>query len=668
MIARLQLTEQENEFYRTILYRATGADYGQPALRRAFYALTPVSVEGSQTMSVDKYWRVYIDFQEMSAKGIDYASGILNHEIWHVLRKHHEQIDNYQSVPAGYDKVVLANLAQDLEINDDIDWLIPGNSLMPERGIFRKYPLNKSHVQYFDKMLTELDLIEKAFPAIKFADEQPKQEKPQPKKKGKDEEEWNDPLAQKQKNQNGEGGEDDSNSDKSEDGDENSQSNENESGDEKSEDSKESGDSGEDGESGESDESGDSGESGEDAGDADSGSDGSESGSDSGSSGESGESGESGQAGKPGQGGQAGNSDSSGEPGDSGEPSESGQDGNSKESGDNENSDGKGGSDKGEADSNDTGDGQESDSSDGDSKGKGKQGKPEPDFWAGNNCGSVSGKAKDYELGEPTEGEDGQSDGLSPEEQDDVLDRVAGDIQEAIEKGIGDGRGGYYARMSDWAADRKKAKIINWKQQLRGVFKQSYSFQKGKLTYDRSKVARRQPVKDVIFPAMRAPRPTLAVAFDVSGSNLGNLKIMTTELCNIIKASGVKGKDLLAFAVDVDTSDSKMVHNPLTVLENIPMGGGTRMTPGYKKLAELNQDISILVTDGYVNDYPKQAPIRKGKGKSKSTFITCIILEGYEGDPKEHPLIIDAKKYLGSWGKIVPIVVSQQDINKFNGH
>lgn len=668
MRARLHLTEQENEFYRTILYRATGADFGQPALRRAFYALTPVSVEGSKTMSVDKFWRVYIDFEEMAEKGVDYASGILNHEIWHVLRKHHEQIDNYPAVPKGYDKVVLANLAQDLEINDDIDWLIPGNSLMPERGVFRQYPLNKSHIQYFDKMLTELDAIEKFFPAIKFGEEQPKQEKPQPKKKQDEEENWNDPLAQKQKNESGDGDEKSEDSDQSEKGDEKSESGDSNDSD-TSEDSNESGDSSEDGDSGESGESGESDESGESEESGESGN------SDSGSAGEDGDSGES--SGQSGQGGQSGGqsgksggsqSNESGEPGDSGDSGKSNESGGNETdpNGDSENSD-SGDSDK-DSKGNSSDDGTEQDGSEGDSKGKGQQGKPEPDFWAGNNCGSVSGKAKEYELGEPTDGEDGQSDGLSPEEQDDVLDRVAGDIQEAIEKGIGDGRGGYYARMSDWASDRKKAKIINWKQQLRGVFKQSYSFQKGKLTYDRSKVARRQPVKDVIFPAMRAPRPTLAVAFDVSGSNLGNLKIMTTELCNIIKASGVKGKDLLAFAVDVAASDSKIVHNPLTVLENIPMGGGTRMTPGYNKLAELNQDISILVTDGYVDDFPKQAPIRKGKGKSKSTFITCIILENYDGDPKEHPLIIQAKKYLGTWGKIVPIVVSQQDINKFNGH
>jgi predicted metal-dependent peptidase len=214
--------------------------------------------------------------------------------------------------------------------------------------------------------------------------------------------------------------------------------------------------------------------------------------------------------------------------------------------------------------------------------------------------------------------------------------------------------------LADWAERRKKSKYIPWKQELRGNFKMSYSMQKGKLTYDRSRPSRRQPVPEIMFPALRAPRPKIGIAFDVSGSNLGNIRLMSDELVNIMKASGVRGTDVQAFAVDTVASDTKIVNNPLTVLDNLVGGGGTRMKPGYEKLAELGNDLSILVTDGYVDDFPKEMP--KGKGKKRSKYITCIILEGeIKGDPHDHPLMVDAKKYLGKWGKVIPIVVTAEE-------
>jgi predicted metal-dependent peptidase len=130
-----------------------------------------------------------------------------------------------------------------------------------------------------------------------------------------------------------------------------------------------------------------------------------------------------------------------------------------------------------------------------------------------------------------------------------------------------------------------------------------------------------------------------------------------------MKASGVRGADIQAFAVDTETSKTKIVTDPLKVLDNLRGGGGTRMKPGYDKLAELGNDVSILVTDGYVDDYPTEMPA--GKGKKRSKYITCVILEGeVRGDPHEHELIKKAKASLGKWGKVIPIVVTAEERKK----
>ena len=185
MLARTKLTPEENEFYRTMLYRVkSNMDVGQPALEKAFDALVPVSVLGSGTMSCDQFWRVYIDFDNMMHNGLDYACGILNHEIWHILRQHVERVNELPPAPQGYDKNMLANIAEDLEINDDIEDLLPANSLMPERNTFRKLPKFKDRIFYYKWLLENLEEIEKDVAGSKTAGPFP-EEASEPAEKGR---------------------------------------------------------------------------------------------------------------------------------------------------------------------------------------------------------------------------------------------------------------------------------------------------------------------------------------------------------------------------------------------------------------------------------------------------------------------------------------------------
>jgi predicted metal-dependent peptidase len=634
---RLQLTEDEEKFYRLLMYRVVSdPNYGQPFLSKAFYRLIPVSVEGSKTMSVDEHWRCYIDFAEMQAKGIDYASGILNHEIWHLLRSHHTVMDQLPAAPKGYHKNVLSNLAADIEINDDLLDLLPQSAIAPQRATFQQYRNNQTIHQYYNQMMGDLDHIANDFPSILAADhpdspanapqpqekQPPEQPDPQedktlqkgdsspdsPSPEGESSDESEDEPSEESSSSQGKPGTDEENSKQKPDSASSSAEEDHAESEEGEENSTGSG----------NDESDESDESESEAGSSGESSDGSDDqNTDEDSSGEEGSEGSEDSEGSEGSGNSQSNSSSdSNRPEDSSDSSSSG---------------GSSGSDSGEI----------------------SQEKPPKDFWDEGTCGGAAGTKKPYEL--PAEA----TDEIDNDEKEQILSDVAQAIEKSLQemeasgKGVGSSRHSTLQKVSKWAKNQLKAKPTPWKDEFRGQFQQAVAQSRGKLTYVRSRPARRQPVPDIIYPALRSPNPTIGLAIDVSGSNLGNLQVILVEIMEIMKAAGVRGKDILAFTVNVGVSDVKPVNNPMLLLDKLPVGGGTRMRPGYVKLAELGQDISILITDGYVDDYPKEQP----KGRKKTKFITCIVDDENSYSKKRN--IDKAKKIMGKWCSIISITTSR---------
>jgi predicted metal-dependent peptidase len=625
---RLQLTEDEEKFYRLLMYRVVSdPNYGQPFLSKAFYRLIPVSVEGSKTMSVDEHWRCYIDFAEMQAKGIDYASGILNHEIWHLLRSHHTVMDQLPAAPKGYHKNVLSNLAADIEINDDLLDLLPQSAIAPQRATFQQYRNNQTIHQYYNQMMGDLDHIANDFPSILAADhpdspanapqpqekQPPEQPDPQedktlqkgdsspdsPSPEGESSDESEDEPSEESSSSQGKPGTDEENSKQKPDSASSSAEEDHAESEEGEENSTGSG----------NDESDESDESESEAGSSGESSDGSDD--------QNTDEDSSGEEGSEGSGNSQSNSSSdSNRPEDSSDSSSSG---------------GSSGSDSGEI----------------------SQEKPPKDFWDEGTCGGAAGTKKPYEL--PAEA----TDEIDNDEKEQILSDVAQAIEKSLQemeasgKGVGSSRHSTLQKVSKWAKNQLKAKPTPWKDEFRGQFQQAVAQSRGKLTYVRSRPARRQPVPDIIYPALRSPNPTIGLAIDVSGSNLGNLQVILVEIMEIMKAAGVRGKDILAFTVNVGVSDVKPVNNPMLLLDKLPVGGGTRMRPGYVKLAELGQDISILITDGYVDDYPKEQP----KGRKKTKFITCIVDDENSYSKKRN--IDKAKKIMGKWCSIISITTSR---------
>jgi predicted metal-dependent peptidase len=93
------------------------AAYLRPYFSHALYALIPVHSDEVPTMAVDKWGRLYFNAEFVLACDVDELATCCIHEIGHVLRHHHERAEALGVTIATH---MVANIAQDCELNDDI--------------------------------------------------------------------------------------------------------------------------------------------------------------------------------------------------------------------------------------------------------------------------------------------------------------------------------------------------------------------------------------------------------------------------------------------------------------------------------------------------------------------------------------------------------------------
>ncbi len=89
----------------------------QPYLAAALFAMVPVSSAGHGTFSVDRWWRLYIDFEVAREWGVAATAAVLVHEAHHLVRDHH---DRGLRIGATGPRHHAWNLAADAAINDDL--------------------------------------------------------------------------------------------------------------------------------------------------------------------------------------------------------------------------------------------------------------------------------------------------------------------------------------------------------------------------------------------------------------------------------------------------------------------------------------------------------------------------------------------------------------------
>nr|WP_242843552.1 VWA-like domain-containing protein [Thermincola ferriacetica] len=84
----------------------------RPYLTSAAWALQPVAKPGLGTMAVDQFFRLYYDPAVTTRWTVEELSGVLYHEICHLLRDHASRMKEFDPR--------LSNIAADAEIDDDI--------------------------------------------------------------------------------------------------------------------------------------------------------------------------------------------------------------------------------------------------------------------------------------------------------------------------------------------------------------------------------------------------------------------------------------------------------------------------------------------------------------------------------------------------------------------
>ncbi|AEE97651.1 VWA domain-containing protein [Mahella australiensis] len=110
----------------------------RPYLASAALALHPVEKPGLETMAVDQYWRLYYDPVVVERWTAEEMSGVLYHEICHLIRDHASRMKNLDHT--------IANIATDAEINDD---LIHEGVKLPEN------PVTPASIRQPDNLLAE---------------------------------------------------------------------------------------------------------------------------------------------------------------------------------------------------------------------------------------------------------------------------------------------------------------------------------------------------------------------------------------------------------------------------------------------------------------------------------------------------------------------------------
>jgi len=110
-----KLSVEQQKFYDRIRLRAVSATHGAPYLMPAIFKLAPVAVpnDGSLwAMAVDARGRVYINFEFVMSRDLDWGVGALIHEVWHVLRRHEKRAKHHNVADFEH-----WNTASDCEIN-----------------------------------------------------------------------------------------------------------------------------------------------------------------------------------------------------------------------------------------------------------------------------------------------------------------------------------------------------------------------------------------------------------------------------------------------------------------------------------------------------------------------------------------------------------------------
>lgn len=199
--------------------------------------------------------------------------------------------------------------------------------------------------------------------------------------------------------------------------------------------------------------------------------------------------------------------------------------------------------------------------------------------------------------------------GVSAGEAQVIQRRVAEEVsRHAREKGIGSVPAG----IQRWAEGVLKSAKIPWNRRfamlLRGALRKA-----GGVDYTYSRPSRRQSAcHDVVFPALRAPKPEVAVVVDTSGSmSDADLLAALAEVRGVLRAVDVSAR---LISCDAAVGLVREVFTAEQARRSLVGGGGTDMGAGLRAAARLwpRPEVVVVMTDG-ATPWPAQPTPRGAK-------------------------------------------------------
>ena len=115
-----------------------------PYFARILYAFRPLDAPGLGTFACDPSYRLYIDFEAVSQRGVRWCAEAMLHECGHIYNDHAGRSTEHRVLP---NERFLWNLSADAEINDDL--VATGCQTIAENGVL------PCHFQMDDHLLAE---------------------------------------------------------------------------------------------------------------------------------------------------------------------------------------------------------------------------------------------------------------------------------------------------------------------------------------------------------------------------------------------------------------------------------------------------------------------------------------------------------------------------------
>ncbi len=222
-------------------------------------------------------------------------------------------------------------------------------------------------------------------------------------------------------------------------------------------------------------------------------------------------------------------------------------------------------------------------------------------------CGSGAGRPV---PGEADRSQEIRCVGRSPVEAKAIRKKVAADIKEAAQKS----RGTVPAEWARWADEVLRPPKIDWRTKLAQHARCAVAYAPGAVDFRYDRPSRRQAVVGFgagspVLPALRRPKPYVAIAVDTSGSmSSKDLREAVSEAKGILLSVGA---EVVFIACDAAVGAVRRVRDTEELISCLVGGGGTDFSPVFDAVGTLYPRPEVLVyfTDG-MGPAPAKPPPR----------------------------------------------------------